>query len=67
MKEYGIGGYTNKIDVFSYGVCLWEMASRSKQNPLSGLFEDRVSILKGRGLTFLVQRADTAWQSTSIS
>ena len=40
MKEYGIGGYDKQVDVFSYGIVLWEIVTREKQNPLTGLFED---------------------------
>jgi len=29
--------YKKSIDLFSYGVCLWELLTRGKANPLSGL------------------------------
>jgi serine/threonine protein kinase len=33
----GKTGYDKKVDIFSYGVCLWEFLTRGLSNPLSGL------------------------------
>jgi len=33
----GDNGYNKSVDVFSYGVCLWEMITRGSSNPLCGL------------------------------
>jgi serine/threonine protein kinase len=30
-------GYSHSVDVFSYGICIWEMLSRGAPNPLCGL------------------------------
>jgi serine/threonine protein kinase len=41
VKEFNIGGYGKKADVFSFGICVWEMLSRSRNNPLTGLSEEQ--------------------------
>jgi serine/threonine protein kinase len=42
VKEFNIGGYDKKADVFSYGVCVWEIMTRAKSNPLTGMGEEVV-------------------------
>jgi serine/threonine protein kinase len=36
-QEPDSGGYKKSVDVFSYGMCLWEMLVRGQPNPLSGI------------------------------
>lgn len=35
--------YTKLVDVFSYGVCVWEMIVRGAVNPLTGLAAMKVN------------------------
>jgi serine/threonine protein kinase len=54
VKEFNIGGYGKKADVFSYGICVWEMLTRSRINPLTGLSEEifKAKIQSGNFLEF---------------
>eukprot|EP00472_Partenskyella_glossopodia_P008750 CAMPEP_0197521452 /NCGR_PEP_ID=MMETSP1318-20131121/6728_1 /TAXON_ID=552666 /ORGANISM="Partenskyella glossopodia, Strain RCC365" /LENGTH=602 /DNA_ID=CAMNT_0043073455 /DNA_START=15 /DNA_END=1823 /DNA_ORIENTATION=- len=35
-EDSGIEEYHSKIDVFSFGICLWHLMTRSRKNPLTG-------------------------------
>eukprot|EP00466_Bigelowiella_natans_P011186 jgi/Bigna1/61118/fgenesh1_kg.18_\ len=50
-EDTEVNEYTSKIDVYSFGICLWHMLTRSRANPLlgKGLNEIKMKTMIKRG------------------